>query len=215
MAEGQETRQADLMARLTAGVVEQSPDGRVLIEAAYTLACRAHEGQLRKHGGPYLVHPLRVAVLLIEEFGVSNKESVATALLHDVLEDAPDRVSAHDIESMCGDAVLQMVLWLTSPTEQEIPDKSERNRVKAEKVNLAPREVWLIKLADRTDNLRDALNLGGEFGRCFRQRYCDETERYYLPMLRQLDNARVTQAFERSLRAVAERVVAEGGSPND
>ena len=59
-----------------------------LIKKAQSFANNAHEGQVRKYGGePYIDHPIRVAMLLIEFIPNISEEMVAAALLHDVLED--------------------------------------------------------------------------------------------------------------------------------
>lgn len=109
------------------------PEDYRLSMTALSLARVAHAEQRRKHGAPYLVHPIRVALIVISEFEIRDGDSVAAALLHDVLEDAPDRVSAETIETACGADVLRLVEILTSPPKSAFPEKAERNRSKAEK----------------------------------------------------------------------------------
>jgi (p)ppGpp synthase/HD superfamily hydrolase len=172
---------------------------RPCVVSALRLAREAHAGQARKHGEPYIVHPLRVAILLAEEWGVQDPHLLAAALLHDALEDAPDRISPEQIAAMCGHEVLQLVRLLTSPTEADVPDKAERNRRKAEQVLAGPLAAWRLKLADRIDNLRDALLLDNEAGHQFRARYYQETVEYYLPMAERLGDPHVLALLSRSL----------------
>jgi (p)ppGpp synthase/HD superfamily hydrolase len=75
--------EGERLTRLTAGL----PDGdAALVCDAYRLAEAAHRGQSRKHGTPYIGHPLAVAETL-RELGIDNGEMLAAALLHDTLED--------------------------------------------------------------------------------------------------------------------------------
>ena len=76
-----------------------------LIEKAYEIARTAHEGQLRKSGEPYIIHPLYVAIILA---GLElDKETLAAALLHDVVEDTD--ITYEEIEKEFGVEVAQLV----------------------------------------------------------------------------------------------------------
>lgn len=201
------SRLFDLLAdRFDAAALQRS-------RTAMTLAERAHAGQTRKHGAPYLVHPVRVALVLTEEFDHCDADLIPAALLHDVLEDAPDRVPAAEIEATCGIEVLSLVEVVTSPPKSEVPDKAERNRLKAEKVLAGPRKAWYIKLADRIDNLRDACLLADSAGKQFRARYHDETVNYYLPMVEQLGDPRVRDVFLDALAQMKQKVISDGVGP--
>ncbi|HKP86811.1 MAG TPA: HD domain-containing protein, partial [Blastocatellia bacterium] len=59
------------------------------VRLAYEIAEAAHEGQMRDEGTPYIVHPLRVAVSLVDELEIYSPRLVSSALLHDVIEDSP------------------------------------------------------------------------------------------------------------------------------
>ena len=61
-----------------------------LLQNALVLMRQAHDGALRDEGTPYIRHPLRVALILVEELGISDIDLVCTALLHDALEDCKD-----------------------------------------------------------------------------------------------------------------------------
>lgn len=173
-----------------------------LVENALATAEAAHRGHSRKQGGPYLVHPVRVAISLFQEFGVSDANIIAAALLHDVLEDAPDRLSAREIEASFGPNVTELVRVLTCPEEVAHAGKEEQARRKADRVLSAPRDAWLIKLADRIDNVRDACRLDdSETSRRFRVRYQHETTEYYLSLAEKLGNEKLLATL---LKAMAD-----------
>ena len=69
-------------------VQKQNPQANIKkIRAAYECAAKAHEGQKRRNGEPYIIHPLCVAIILADL--ELDKESIAAGLLHDVVEDTP------------------------------------------------------------------------------------------------------------------------------
>lgn len=80
-----------------------------LIEKAYSLAAAAHGEQKRRSGEPYIIHPLAVAKILVE-LGMDN-ESIAAALLHDVVEDTG--VPLSDIEKQFGHEIALLVNGVT------------------------------------------------------------------------------------------------------
>ena len=80
-----------------------------LVEKAYLFANKAHAGQKRKSGEPYIVHPVSVANILVS-LGMDT-ESVVAALLHDVVEDTP--VTLDDIRRTFGDTTAQIIDGLT------------------------------------------------------------------------------------------------------
>lgn len=195
-----------LVGRLEAWARRELPDSYAVILDALALARRAHQGQARKHGTPYLEHPLRVALSLTEEPSDKDGGQIVTALLHDVLEDGAGKVSAEEIRDKFGERVLELIKVLTSPTAEEIPDKAARNRCKAEKVSRGPPEAWRIKLADRIDNLRDALLLEDQGGRAFAERYCQETRDYYLPLAMKLGDWRLSDELQEALTRLEEKL---------
>ena len=76
-----------------------------MIEKAYQVAKKAHDGQVRKSGEPYIIHPLCVAIILADL--ELDKESIAAGLLHDVVEDTP--MTTEDLAKEFGDEVALLV----------------------------------------------------------------------------------------------------------
>lgn len=190
-----------------------SQESQQTVRAAIGLARAAHAGQQRKQGGPYLVHPLRVAILLLEEFGLRDGNMIAAGVLHDVLEDSQIPVGGADIEAACNRDVAQLVEVVTTPSDSAFPDKLVRNQRKAEKVFAGPQRAWYVKLADRVDNVRDALALADDAGQRFRARYHQETLHYYLPMAERLGDTRVGEVFLTALSQLGECVTRDGLAP--
>ncbi len=126
---------------------------RDLIERAFFLAKEAHEGVHRRSGEPYILHPLAVARIVVDEIGLGVK-SVVAALLHDVVEDTDYTVE--DIESRFGPKIALMVDGLTKMSGVFKTDASEQAE-NFRKVLLTLSDdvrVILIKIADRLHNMR-------------------------------------------------------------
>ena len=125
-----------------------------MIEKAYRLASKAHGSQRRKSGEPYIVHPLWVAIILADL--EMDKETIASGMLHDVVEDTD--VSEEDIRREFGDEVALLVDGVTKLGR--LSYSSDKLDVQAEnlrKMFLAMAKdirVIIIKLADRLHNMR-------------------------------------------------------------
>jgi guanosine-3',5'-bis(diphosphate) 3'-pyrophosphohydrolase len=163
------------------------PDDKVaLVKAAYEFAARAHQGQVRKTGGPYLEHPLNTAMILAE-FHL-DAETLAAALLHDVPEDCG--VSLDEIEANFGLPVVKLVDGVTKLNKltSRARTAEAKSKVQAEnlrKMLLATAEdvrVVLIKLADRLHNMRTLGALPAEKRRAIAQ----ETLEIYAPLAHRL-----------------------------
>lgn len=123
------------------------------IKRAFFLAKEAHEGVRRCSGEPYLLHPIAVAKIVIEEIGLGVK-SVVAALLHDVVEDT--EYSVEDMERIFGPKIASMVDGLTKMSGVFNADTSEQAEY-FRKVLLTLSDdvrVILIKIADRLHNMR-------------------------------------------------------------
>jgi guanosine-3',5'-bis(diphosphate) 3'-pyrophosphohydrolase len=139
-------------------IYEYNPDADLsIIDRAYIYSARVHEGQVRLSGEPYLSHPLEVADILANM--TLDVESIAAALLHDVIEDTP--ATKEDIQKMFGPGVAHIVEGVTKLSSLPLP-KSSATKIAQQaeslrKMILAMADdirVVLIKLADRIHNMR-------------------------------------------------------------
>ncbi|MBL4844048.1 MAG: SAM-dependent methyltransferase [Planctomycetes bacterium] len=143
---------ADLLAAHTR--VGRFEDGPAL-EAAFRVAASAHSAQVRDDGRPYITHPVRVARVLLEEWGHGELDLIQAALLHDVVEDT--EVELSEIEEHFGPKVALLVDHLTKPERGEGESKTDRDERYYARLAQGPAGAKLAKLADRLDNVRDML----------------------------------------------------------
>ena len=123
------------------------------IEAAYELAKKAHEGQVRSSGDPYISHPIAVAVILVG-LGMDS-DTIIGGLLHDVVEDTS--VTLEDIEKQFGADVAEQVDGVTKLANIPYSSRAEQQAENVRKMLLAMAKdvrVVIIKLADRLHNMR-------------------------------------------------------------
>jgi (p)ppGpp synthase/HD superfamily hydrolase len=162
--------------------------GRVL--RAYEVAQQAHAYQTRDEGTPYIVHPIRVAVSLVDELNVHSPTLVCSALLHDVIEDSA--ITREQIAEMFSEEIAEIVWLLTKLEEVSLADYL--SAIEAAAVTGAP----IVKLCDRLDNLR-FLTCSPKIEKI--HRYIRTTEAYYLPMA-----ARTNQYIHNELRRLLDKV---------
>ena len=116
---------------------------------AIELAARAHRGQVRKGSGvPYLIHPLNVAKLLIQEG--CEEEVVVAGLMHDTVEDTDMELA--DIEAEFGPRVAAMVAGASEPDRRASWEERKQHTIVS--AAGAPEEVLWIICADKLDNIR-------------------------------------------------------------
>ena len=126
-----------------------------LIQKAYLFSMRAHESQTRESGDPYFIHPLAVAGIVVDM--KLDSATIATALLHDTVEDT--LATIHQIEDNFGKEIAQLVDGVTKLSQLKLGSVNEKNK-EAEnfrKLLLAMSNdlrVLLVKLADRLHNMR-------------------------------------------------------------
>jgi GTP pyrophosphokinase len=177
---------------LLQSVREQRDDANVRkIRYAYYLAERAHAGQMRCSGEPYIVHPVAVAQILVDLR--MDDDSIVAALLHDVLEDTDD-LKPEDIIRDFGEDVLHLVEGVTklkfkkqeSLTPRQIKAaETTRTAETLRKMLLAMAKdfrVMVIKLADRLHNMQTLDALRPEK----RTRIASETLDVYAPLAARL-----------------------------
>ena len=135
-------------------VSENQPDADLdLIERAYIYSAKVHEGQMRLSGEPYLSHPLEVAGILAD----MNLDvvSVASGLLHDVIEDT--EATPEEIKELFGPEVMLIVAGVSKLSTLRFKSSMARQAESIRKMLLAMADdirVILIKLADRLHNMR-------------------------------------------------------------
>lgn len=124
-----------------------------LIRKAYRVACENHGTQCRMSGEPYMIHPMNVAYILAG-LGMDD-ETVAAALLHDVVEDTD--LTNEDLAKEFGETIAQMVAGVTKLGSIRFTSIEEKQAENYRKMFLAMGKdirVILIKLADRLHNMR-------------------------------------------------------------
>ena len=129
------------------------PAGQREVEDAYNYSKSAHSGQLRASGKPYIQHPLAVADILADwRF---DGQSIAAALLHDVVEDTP--INLEQVREKFGGAIALLVGGLSKIERIEGIDRRAQEAETFRKILLAATNDWrvlFIKLADRLHNMR-------------------------------------------------------------
>lgn len=140
------------------------------IEEAVDFAVMAHDGQWRKSGEPFVVHPIEVACILAEL--KMDSDTIVAGLLHDVVEDT--LYSADDLCSRFGTAVARIVSGVTDGDARPAID-NQRDLLLAMS---AEWRVVLVKLADRLHNMRTL----GAMPRAKRERKARETMQLFVPL---------------------------------
>ena len=163
------------------------PDKIAIVEGAYNFALKAHEGQVRKSGEPYVEHPLQVALILVEL--QLDASTLAAALLHDVPENCG--ISVAEIEAEFGADIAKLVDGTTklgkfswqAPGKDVAAGQQQAENLRKLLVAMAEDlRVVFIKLADRLHNMRTLDALSPEKRRSIAQ----ETSEIYAPLAHRL-----------------------------
>ena len=178
------------------------------VRQAYQTGARAHEGQKRKSGEPYITHPVAVAGILAE-IGM-DAETIIAAILHDTLEDTP--LSRAEIEGAFGATVAELVDGVTKLDKLRFRSVAEAAAESFRKMLLAMARdlrVILIKLADRLHNMRTLAAMAPEA----RRRIARETLDIYAPIAQRLGMNRTRAELQdlgfRALYPDRYRIIAE------
>lgn len=165
-----------------------------LIEKAYRIAYDAHKTQVRKSGEPYIIHPLCVAIILADL--EMDKETIASGLLHDVVEDTimtDEEIKAEfgsDVALLVDGVTKLQLLQLSGDNEGKTADKLEMQAENLRKMFLAMAKdirVIIIKLADRLHNMRTLKHMPAEK----QQRIAKETLDIYAPIAQRLGISKI------------------------
>jgi GTP pyrophosphokinase len=150
-----------------------------VVERAYRAAARAHAGQQRKSGDPYITHPLAVATILAE-LGMTPP-TLAAALLHDTVEDTDYRLS--DLRDEFGDDIAMLVDGVTKLDKVKYGQAAQAETVRKMVVAMSKDiRVLVIKLADRLHNARTWRYVSKDSAR----RKARETLEIYAPLAHRL-----------------------------
>ena len=173
---------------LIARLDETVDDGGIAqVRRAYEVARKAHTGQTRDEGTPYIVHPVRVAVSLIDELKIYSPKLICSALLHDVIEDS--EITREEIRRLFNEEVAEIV-WLLTKFEG-VSLREYLARIEAAAETGAP----LVKLCDRLDNMRSVVDTPSVEKK---RRYIRTTEEFFLPLAART-NQYLLRELERTL----------------
>jgi guanosine-3',5'-bis(diphosphate) 3'-pyrophosphohydrolase len=193
------------MIRIYAGNADLS-----LIQKAYEFSERAHSGQIRRSGDPYILHPLGVAAILAELH--LDLPTIATGLLHDTVEDT--HVTLQDLEHGFGPTVTRLVDGVTKISLMKFRNTHEKQGENIRKMIVATGKdvrVVLVKLADRLHNMRTLHHMPPEK----QARIALETLDIYAPLASrlginsikiELEDLSFRYAFPESYYALAQKV---------
>lgn len=149
------------------------------VARAVEFAVRYHGDQTRPTGAPYAEHLLEALEVLVRGAGVTDPDILQAAVLHDVVEDTPCTIA--DVRREFGGRVAEMVDWVTKPEPAEGVDRTAAKAAYLTRLQDAPDDAVLVKLADRVSNVQTLRNL-----RLPKQRqYYAETVRFIIPLAAQ------------------------------
>ena len=164
---------------------------RALVTQAFQLARHKHEGQFRKNGEPYIVHPVQVAEILV---GIpADTPTILAAIMHDLLEDTP--TTPEEIQELFGDETLHLVEGVTKLGKIQFTSKEDRQAENFRRLFLSMAEdirVILLKLADRLHNMRTIGFLKPEK----QERIAQETLDIFAPLANRMGMGKIRAELE-------------------
>lgn len=178
----------DILEKVSSSYTEQEI---TLLKKAYVFAARAHKGQIRRSGEPYLSHPLEVANMLADM--KMDATTLVAGILHDVLEDT--EVTAPEIEETFGKEASHLIEGITKITLVEASSPEIRKAESIRKIILAMTDdvrVIFIKLSDRIHNLKTLKFLPADK----QKRIARETLDIYAPIANRLGMGRIKAELE-------------------
>jgi guanosine-3',5'-bis(diphosphate) 3'-pyrophosphohydrolase len=178
--------------QVLSGIAAYDPNADLdLVRRAYDFAARAHEGQTRRSGDPYVTHPLSVAEIIAElKLDIA---SVCAGLLHDCVEDTTATVE--QLTTLFGKEIAFLVDGVTKLGKLPWSTKEEQQAENFRKMLLAMARdirVILVKLCDRLDNMRSLHHLPPEK----QERIAAETMQIYAPLANRLGIAWIKVELE-------------------
>src|SRR5215207_763059 len=172
----------ELIDELIAAVAAYNPEvDRDLIARAFSFAARAHEGQQRRSGEDFVLHPWGASKICAQL--QLDDETIAAALLHDVVEDTDAHLD--DVRAEFGNDIAKLVEGVTKLTRVQFQSREQAEAENYRKLIVAMAEdvrVILIKLADRLHNLRTIEYMGKQT----QVRKARETLEVYAPLAHRL-----------------------------
>ena len=163
-----------------------------IIERAFNFARQAHKGSRRRSGEPYILHPIAVARIVVEELGLGST-SICAALLHDVVEDTD--YTREDIEMAFGKRIADIVEGVTKISGGIFGDKASEQAENFRKLLLSMStdiRVILVKMADRLHNMRTLGSLRPEK----QYKIAGETLYVYAPLAHRLGLSKIKYELE-------------------
>ncbi len=151
------------------------------VSCAYIFSAQAHEGQMRKTGEPYIVHPLAAAHILGQMH--MDAQTLCAALLHDVIEDT--KISKEKLVCEFGEPVAELVDGVSKLSSMQFETREQAQAASFRKMLLAMSRdirVIIVKLADRLHNMRTL----GAMKLASRRRIARETLEIYAPIAHRL-----------------------------
>lgn len=125
----------------------------IKIYRAYEVAKKLHDGQMRKSGEPYIIHPINVAYILTEL--KADSDTICAGLLHDTLEDTD--ISYEELSNLFNPTIANLVDGVTKIRRIHFQSKREQNLANTRKILTSLTtdvRIIIIKLADRLHNMR-------------------------------------------------------------